>query len=155
MSDFYFLCILLSFSLYHNGCFSLIIPKKKKTTPKNSQGRELSLSFFSPLMITPRERKRIAIFKWSLHLKDLACCDSRGRKELDMTERLNWTELAFLFLCYQMSVNFLFSHCLAVPQPSLINPCCFIHFWCHLHCTLGFDSGSSILSATDFFMSPL
>ena len=22
----------------------------------------------------------------------LACCDSRGRKELDMTERLNWTE---------------------------------------------------------------
>ena len=24
----------------------------------------------------------------------LACCDSRGRKELDMTERLNWTERA-------------------------------------------------------------
>ena len=23
----------------------------------------------------------------------LACCDSRGRKELDMTEQLNWTEL--------------------------------------------------------------
>ena len=23
----------------------------------------------------------------------LACCDSWGRKELDMTERLNWTEL--------------------------------------------------------------
>ena len=26
----------------------------------------------------------------------LACCDSRGRKELDMTERLNWTELNLL-----------------------------------------------------------
>ena len=23
----------------------------------------------------------------------LACCDSWGHKELDMTERLNWTEL--------------------------------------------------------------
>ena len=26
----------------------------------------------------------------------LACCDSWGRKELDMTERLNWTELKIL-----------------------------------------------------------
>ena len=36
-------------------------------------------------------------FGWTLGVGDgqvgLACCSSRGRKELDMTERLNWTEL--------------------------------------------------------------
>ena len=36
-------------------------------------------------------------FGWSPGVGDgqggLACCDSWGRKELDMTERLNWTEL--------------------------------------------------------------
>ena len=29
---------------------------------------------------------------------DLACCDSWGRKESDTTERLNWTELNWIFL---------------------------------------------------------
>ena len=28
----------------------------------------------------------------------LACCDSWGRKESDMTERLNWTELTSYYL---------------------------------------------------------
>ena len=36
-------------------------------------------------------------FEWTLGVGDgqggLACCDSWGRKELDMTEQLNWTEL--------------------------------------------------------------
>ena len=36
-------------------------------------------------------------FGWTLGVGDgqggLACCDSWGRKESDMTERLNWTEL--------------------------------------------------------------
>ena len=36
-------------------------------------------------------------FEWTLGVGDgqgdLACCDSLGRKELDTTERLNWTEL--------------------------------------------------------------
>ena len=36
-------------------------------------------------------------FEWTLEVGDgqggLACCDSWGRKELDMTEWLNWTEL--------------------------------------------------------------
>ena len=40
-------------------------------------------------------------FEWSLGVGDgqggLACCDSRGHKESDMTERLNWTELKVLF----------------------------------------------------------
>ena len=30
-------------------------------------------------------------------LGGLSCCDSWGRKELDATERLNWTELSWLF----------------------------------------------------------
>ena len=36
-------------------------------------------------------------FEWTLGVGDgqggLACCDSWGHKESDMTERLNWTEL--------------------------------------------------------------
>ena len=36
-------------------------------------------------------------FEWTLGVGDrqggLACCDSGGRKESDMTEQLNWTEL--------------------------------------------------------------
>ena len=36
-------------------------------------------------------------FEWTLGVGDgqggLVCCDSRGRKELDTTEWLNWTEL--------------------------------------------------------------
>ena len=39
----------------------------------------------------------------------LACCDSRGRKESDTTERLNWTELKQLnsnnSTCYMMMTN--------------------------------------------------
>ena len=41
-------------------------------------------------------------FGWALVVGDgqggLACCNSRGRKQLDMTERLNWTELNWLIL---------------------------------------------------------
>ena len=37
----------------------------------------------------------------------LACCSSWGRKEPDMTERLNWTEL-MLYLCYIYSFPFLY-----------------------------------------------
>ena len=53
-------------------------------------------------------------FEWTPGVGDgqggLACCDSWGRKESDMTERLNWTELRF---CHsfsskeQTSFNFL------------------------------------------------
>ena len=36
-------------------------------------------------------------FEWTLGVGDrhggLVCCDSRGRKESDTTERLNWTEI--------------------------------------------------------------
>ena len=41
-------------------------------------------------------------FEWTPGVGDgqggLACCGSWGRKESDMTERLNWTELNFNFL---------------------------------------------------------
>ena len=46
---------------------------------------------------------------------DLACCDSWGRKESDLTEWLNWTELKKLF------TFLLFNFCF----------CCFC-FWCHI-----------------------
>ena len=35
----------------------------------------------------------------------LQCCDSSGRKELDTTERLNWTELYFLMYSYDRQGN--------------------------------------------------
>ena len=41
-------------------------------------------------------------FEWTPGVGDgeggLACCDSWGRKESDMTERLNWTELNYEYL---------------------------------------------------------
>ena len=43
-------------------------------------------------------------FGWTPGVGDgqggLACCDSWGRKESDMTERLNWTELNWIDNCY-------------------------------------------------------
>ena len=46
----------------------------------------------------PDERE----FEWPPEVGDgegsLACCDSWGRKELDRTERLNWTELNWIVL---------------------------------------------------------
>ena len=50
--------------------------------------------------------------EWTLGVGDgqegLACCDSWGRKESDMTERLNWTELNWI----KMILFFL--HCIYV-----------------------------------------
>ena len=47
-------------------------------------------------------------FGWTLGVGDgqggLACCDSWGRKELDTTEQLNWTEL---ILGYAVKCSFL------------------------------------------------
>ena len=39
--------------------------------------------------------------------RGLACCDSWGHKELDMTEQLNWTELNnnYLFLDFLLMKN--------------------------------------------------
>ena len=49
-------------------------------------------------------------FEWTLGVDDgqggLACCDSWGCKESDMTERLNWTELNFpLCVCTTASLS--------------------------------------------------
>ena len=48
-------------------------------------------------------------FEWTLGVGDgqvsLACCNSWGRKESDMTEQLNWTELN-----WTEAVSYLFSH---------------------------------------------
>ena len=60
-------------------------------------------------------------FGWTLVVGDgqwgLACCGSWGRRELDMTEWLNWTELNWGKVCVQSghSTNFhffsLYSYC--------------------------------------------
>ena len=49
-------------------------------------------------------------FEWTLGVGDgqggLACCNSWGRKESDMTERMNWTELNIpLFICTTTSLS--------------------------------------------------
>ena len=36
---------------------------------------------------------------------DLACCSPWGRKESDMTERLNWTELDTDNVCSSLNLN--------------------------------------------------
>ena len=56
-------------------------------------------------------------FEWSLGVSDgqegLACCSSRGYKELDMTEWLNWTELMIIVVLdtvYRYIYTFRYSH---------------------------------------------
>ena len=48
-------------------------------------------------------------FGWTLGVGDgqggLACCDSWGRKELDMTERLNWTEWLVIYSFIERSLG--------------------------------------------------
>ena len=48
-------------------------------------------------------------FEWTPGVGDgqggLACCDSWGRKESDMTERLNWTETSLRHLCWHFLVQ--------------------------------------------------
>ena len=38
---------------------------------------------------------------------DLVCCDSRGRRESDTTERLNWTESSKYYTKYFMCIDYL------------------------------------------------
>ena len=51
-------------------------------------------------------------FEWTPWVGDgqggLACCDSWGHKESDMTKQLNWTELCMLTLCPSILLNSLF-----------------------------------------------
>ena len=52
-------------------------------------------------------------FEWTPEVGDgqggLACCDSWGRKVLDMTEWLNWTELNWMFWCSHSLVLLVFA----------------------------------------------
>ena len=72
-------------------------------------------------------------FEWTLGAGDgqggLACCDPWGRKELDMTERLNWTELNGLVVFptfFNFSLNLAIRSSWSEPQsaPSLVSPDC-------------------------------
>ena len=48
-------------------------------------------------------------FEWTLGVVDgqggLACCDSWGCKELDMTERLNWTEYSIVYMYHNFFIH--------------------------------------------------
>ena len=56
--------------------------------------------------------------------RGLACCDSWGRKELDMTEQLNWTELLYkiVLVCaihqYELAIGIHMSPPSWIPLPS-------------------------------------
>ena len=72
-------------------------------------------------------------FEWTLGVGDgqggLACCDSWGCKELDRTERLNWTELISFFWIPHACVNmwylffslWLLSLCMTVSRSILMS----------------------------------
>ena len=64
-------------------------------------------------------------FEWTLGVSDgqggLACCDSWGRKESDMTEWLNWTELNW--------VQYLITTPNALWNPKFSYTVCFFSFW--------------------------
>ena len=54
-------------------------------------------------------------FEWTPGVGDgqggLACCDSRGRKESDTTERLNWTECICFHTTLSICPTLSFSDC--------------------------------------------
>ena len=85
-------------------------------------------------------------FGWTPGVGDgqggLVCCSSWGHKELDMTERLNWTDSCFIMLT---TVSLL-------PFPSLsFTPCPFLLI---LHFSLPFSLPSSFLSSSLFLVIP-
>ena len=75
---------------------------------------------------------------WRAVIHGVACCDSWGRKELDMTEQLNCFELIgldamIIFFC-MLSLSQLFQYPLSPLSTSFLVPLCFLpEEWCHLH----------------------
>ena len=66
----------------------------------------------------------------------LACCNSWGRKESDMTERLNWTELnslvvlpTFFNLSLNLAISSSWSEPQSVPGPVFADYIQLIHLW--------------------------
>ena len=51
----------------------------------------------------PSGFSELCIMSQGINTGGLACCDSWGRKESDMTERLNWTELILLLSLFAAS----------------------------------------------------
>ena len=79
-------------------------------------------------------------FEWTLGVGDgqggLACCNSRGHKESDTTEQLNWTELNGLVVFstfFDFSLNLAIRSSWSEPQsaPSLVFVDCIelLHLW--------------------------
>ena len=72
--------------------------------------------------------------EWTLGVGDgqggLECCDSRGRKESDTTERLNWTELIHIvgFTSAVLLFFIYFISCLFFFVPMLLTKCFLFYF---------------------------
>ena len=77
-------------------------------------------------------------FGWALGVGDgqggLACCDSWGRKELDTTERLNWTELNWYLRCGLCLFGVIVVQLLSHVQP--FRTLCTIAHQASLSCTI-------------------
>ena len=74
--------------------------------------------------------------EWSLGVGDgqggLACCDSWSRKELDTTERLNWTELNWMDACWHLAVALVCISPMTSDGGHLFTwwlPTCMSYFW--------------------------
>ena len=72
-------------------------------------------------------------FGWTLGVGDgqggLVCCSSWGRKESDMTERLNWTELAYVFVTVLGLRGCSRAFCVISEQEQGLLPSCGAHFF--------------------------
>ena len=80
------------------------------------------------------------MFEWTPGVGDrqggLVCCDSWGRKESDMTERLNWTELNWmtkdvecLFSCSAIICVFYLVRCLLRSFTHFQHNCLICYYW--------------------------
>jgi len=74
----------------------------------------------------------------------LECCGSRGRKESHMTERLNWTELNWIFHCvYVQQLSYAFICWWTsglLPCPGYYKQCCDEHWGTRVSFSSGFLS---------------
>ena len=85
--------------------------------------------------------------------RGLACCDSRGRKESDTTERLSWTELKHMIWKYLLSIYKLPFDFVDVPFFEVwcgvtclflqLLPCC-LGFWCETQKRIAEAEGKNI-----------
>ena len=93
-----------NFSFKEQGCCSVSKSCQILCNPLNCKAQGGShFPGMSPAKVDGHE------FEYTPRVGDgqggLECCDSRGRKESDMTERLNWTKLSWKLSCLDLTVR--------------------------------------------------